>query len=251
MRAAWWWIDRWRQSTAFMTLTAEEQGVLRNLWDELWLRPDHIIPDDQRILAKASGDHEAWARCSERVLRWMKRVDGGWTNLTALEVIEQSERRAKNQKAYRERINNRINNGPDNGADNKVASPSPSNVLTPLPPKGGGGGVASRTEQERLRLESDEKLRGIADYWSERFGRTGRQLGVLRAAKQAFAAGYEADTLRLVIRTAAACSQNPDRYPPRSSFRWAVDNSRLGPEYLLRPSTLDRLVPEGESWERE
>ena len=63
MRAAWWWIDRWRQSTAFTDMTAEEQGLYRNLLDEVWLREDCIIPDDPRILARVSGDPEAWGRC--------------------------------------------------------------------------------------------------------------------------------------------------------------------------------------------
>ena len=43
MRAAWWWIDRWRKSTAYTDMTAEEQGVYRNLLDELWLR-DGVLP---------------------------------------------------------------------------------------------------------------------------------------------------------------------------------------------------------------
>jgi hypothetical protein len=38
MRAAWWWVDRWRKSTAYTDMTAEQQGVYRNLLDELWLR---------------------------------------------------------------------------------------------------------------------------------------------------------------------------------------------------------------------
>lgn len=92
-----WWIDRWRQSDAFARMTAEEQGLYRNLCDEVVLREDGIIPDDARILAKASGDHEAWARSGKSVLKSMTRVPGGWTNETALAVRKESERRSKDQ----------------------------------------------------------------------------------------------------------------------------------------------------------
>lgn len=86
MRGAMWWIDRWRQSTAYTDMNAEEQGLYRNLLDDVWLREDHTIPDDPKILARVSGDPEAWARSGEKVLRWMERVDAGWTNATALEI---------------------------------------------------------------------------------------------------------------------------------------------------------------------
>lgn len=112
-------------------------------------------------------------------------------------------------------------------------------------------GPGTATEREVATLEKDDAVRATADYWSEMWGREGRQLGTLQAAKRALAAGYSAESLRLVIRTAVACRENPDRYPERSSFRWAVDNRKLGADYLLRPATLDKLIPEGESWERE
>ena len=127
MRAAWWWIDRWRQSTAYTDMTAEEQGLYRNLLDEVWLRDDCIIPDDERILARVSGDPEAWERCGPKVLLWMKKVPGGWTHVTALEVIGQSLRRAEKQKRYRERSGN----ADGNGSGNKPGSPSPSPSPSP------------------------------------------------------------------------------------------------------------------------
>lgn len=108
MRGALWWIDRWRQSQAFTDMTAEEQGLYRNLCDELWLREDHVIPDDARILARVSGDPEAWARCGKKVLKWMRKTGSGWTNDTALEVIEQSKKRAARQAAFRERSGNPV-----------------------------------------------------------------------------------------------------------------------------------------------
>jgi len=104
MRAVWWWTDRWRKSTAYTDMTAEEQGLYRNLLDEVWHRADGIIPDDPWILGRVSGDADAWQRSGAKVLHWMQRVDGGWTNDTAREVQRQSERRAENQSNYRQRL---------------------------------------------------------------------------------------------------------------------------------------------------
>lgn len=115
-----WWVDRWRQSDAFARMTAEEQGLFRNLCDEVFLRDDGVIPDNPRILAKASGDHEAWARSGSNVLKSMKRVAGGWTNETALKVKEESEKRARKQRDYRNGAGNDSGNGDGNGSDNEA-----------------------------------------------------------------------------------------------------------------------------------
>lgn len=118
-----WWIDRWRQSDAYARMTAEEQGLYRNLCDEVVLRESGVIPDDQRILAKASGDHEAWARSGQSVLKSMTKVDGGWTNDTAMEVKTESARRSKKQRDYRNGLGNAAGNGSGNGADHEVRPP--------------------------------------------------------------------------------------------------------------------------------
>jgi uncharacterized protein YdaU (DUF1376 family) len=111
MRAAWWWIDRWRKSAAYLSMNLEEQGLYRNLLDAIWLFDDGIIPADEKTLVAASGgDPEAWKRSGKTVLKWMQRRRHGWTNGVALEVIHQSIRRAKNQKAYRERLRSRADN---------------------------------------------------------------------------------------------------------------------------------------------
>jgi len=88
-RAATWWIDRWRKSTAYTDMTAEEQGVYRNLLDECWLRGG-VIPDDERILAKIGGDPAAWPRVRRQVLSRFHAVDGGLSNETATAVIAQT-----------------------------------------------------------------------------------------------------------------------------------------------------------------
>lgn len=102
------------------------------------MRPNHTIPDDPRVLAKVSGDHEAWKRSGKKVLQWMKRIPTGWTHAVALEVIQQSTRRAENQRKYRNKGNNAPDNGADNAGhnaeadavDNKAYSPSKSLSLT-------------------------------------------------------------------------------------------------------------------------
>jgi len=96
-----WWVDRWRKSTAYNDMTAEEQGLYRNLLDECWLRGG-TIPDDQRILERVSGDHDAWRRSGEKVLRWFEKVDGGYTNETATELM-QSHARFKDLQSQRAR----------------------------------------------------------------------------------------------------------------------------------------------------
>ena len=135
MHAAWWWIDRWRKSTAFLTMTAEQQGLYRNLLDALWIFRNHAIPNDPAILMKTAGaTAEEWARSGATVLQWMELGPDGWTHPTALEVIHQSDRRSANQRAYRaRRSDNGADNGHNNGTDNKPDSPSPSPSPSPDP----------------------------------------------------------------------------------------------------------------------
>jgi uncharacterized protein YdaU (DUF1376 family) len=89
MRAAWWWIDRWRKSTAYTDMTAEQQGVYRNLLDELWLR-DGILPLSEKALSQISGDSEAWPRARAVVLSRFERTDAGYRHQTHDEVSSQS-----------------------------------------------------------------------------------------------------------------------------------------------------------------
>jgi uncharacterized protein YdaU (DUF1376 family) len=75
-RAGWWWIDRWRKSTAYTDMTLAEQGAYRNLLDELWLRGG-LLPNDERILAKISGDALSWPSVREAVMcRFEVTADG-------------------------------------------------------------------------------------------------------------------------------------------------------------------------------
>lgn len=86
MRALWWWIDRWRKSTAFMDMTLEQQGAYRNLLDEAALRGGPL-PNDDRILAKACGDATAWKRIRDVVMARFTLAADGWRNETLDSVL--------------------------------------------------------------------------------------------------------------------------------------------------------------------
>lgn len=101
----WWWIDRWRKSTAYMDMTLEQQGAYRNLLDEAHLRGG-ALPDDDRILAKACGDARAWKRLRPSVMSRFHLKSDGWHNETLDAVIADSQRRADKQRNYRNRLGN-------------------------------------------------------------------------------------------------------------------------------------------------
>lgn len=121
--ALWWWIDRWRKSTAFMDMTLAEQGAYRNLLDEAHLRGGPL-PLDERILAKACGDALAWPSVRAAVMARFVEAPDGWHNATLDEVMQESNRRAEKQRQYRERGNTN-GNGDNNGTGNKARPPVP------------------------------------------------------------------------------------------------------------------------------
>jgi len=123
MRALWWWIDRWRKSTAYTDLTLEEQGAYRNLLDEAQLRGGPL-PDDERILAKACGDALSWARVRPAVLRRFVLGPDGWRNATLDKILRESIGRAERQHRYR--VRNADHNAQRNDRHNNTHSPSPS-----------------------------------------------------------------------------------------------------------------------------
>ena len=135
MRAAWWWLDRWRKSSAYRDLTPEQKGMYRDLLDEVWLREGGVIPDDDRVLGLIVGDPERWKVLRESILSRFRRVKGGWTNDTAQEVMGQAKRRRDNQKAYRDRLhsNNKSDNGADNDRDNDSDNTTDNNPDSPSP----------------------------------------------------------------------------------------------------------------------
>lgn len=162
LRGAWWWIDRWRRSTAYTDMTLAEQGAYRNLLDELWLR-DGLLPDDDRILAKISGDALAWPEVRDRVMAHFTRVEGGLRNETHDEISAESHRRAKKQRAYRER--SRGGNAPGNasGNDARNVTHSPFSVLRSPSPSPDQQNNGQRIRETRPETRSDPGLFGAPD----------------------------------------------------------------------------------------
>ena len=105
MTGLWWWIDRWRTSNAFRMMTLEEQGAYRNLLDEAALSHG-LLPNDDRILAKASGDATRWPALRDRVLAQFSLTAAGWRNETLDAVLKESRLRADKQRRYRNRHGN-------------------------------------------------------------------------------------------------------------------------------------------------
>lgn len=100
-----WWIDRWRKSTAFTEMTLEEQGAYRNLLDEAQLRGGPI-PDDERILSRACGDPLVWPQVKARVMARFTLGPDGWRNGTLDKVIRETQQRAEKQQRWRNKKGN-------------------------------------------------------------------------------------------------------------------------------------------------
>jgi uncharacterized protein YdaU (DUF1376 family) len=95
-----WWIDRWRTSAAFREMTLEEQGAYRNLLDEAYLNGG-VLPNDDRLLAKACGDATRWPAVRDRVLAKFTLTPSGWHNETLTTVFRMANGRAERQRRYR------------------------------------------------------------------------------------------------------------------------------------------------------
>ncbi len=183
LTALWWWIDRWRKSSAYMDMTLEEQGAYRNLLDEAHLRGGPL-PNDDRILAKACGDAIAWPRIRAVVLaRFAIESDGCWHNATLDSVYarssEISEARSKAGKNGNEKrwngVATPIAKGIAKAVANTIApSPSPSPDPDPLSVSGKERKpvVVSSTENdlvtarvlEKYRKEHPERLKARKGY---------------------------------------------------------------------------------------
>jgi len=118
MTGLWWWIDRWRTSAAFREMTLEEQGAYRNLIDEASLSGG-ALPDNERILAKASGDAMRWPDLRDTVLAKFTLTPTGWRNDTLDAVLRESRMRSEKQARYRNRQGNAAGHVARNGRGNK------------------------------------------------------------------------------------------------------------------------------------
>lgn len=121
MKAAWWWIDRWRTSSAYRKMSAEERGVYREFIDELWLH-DGLLTLDEMELSRIAGGEKVFRRVKQKVLSFFVKTSEGYRNETHDEVQRQSSLRSERQKRYR----NAKRNVTVGGDGNITASPSPS-----------------------------------------------------------------------------------------------------------------------------
>src|SRR4249920_2071075 len=103
LRGMTWWIDRWRQSTAVVDLSLEEQGAYRNLLDEAWLRGG-AIPNDPRVLARASGDVQRWAKVRPKVLSRFHLSGGEYHHETIDELIAKVHKNASKSPGHPKKV---------------------------------------------------------------------------------------------------------------------------------------------------
>jgi uncharacterized protein YdaU (DUF1376 family) len=107
MTGLWWWIDRWRTSAAYRAMTLEEQGAYRNLLDEAYLGGG-VVPNNERILARACGDPRRWPKVRDAVLAKFVLTPDGWRNQTLDAVLQESQLRADKQRAFRASTGNPV-----------------------------------------------------------------------------------------------------------------------------------------------
>lgn len=109
LTALWWWIDRWRKSTAYTDMTLEQQGAYRNLLDEATLRGG-ALPNDEETLAKACGDPRKWRSVRAKVMARFELKSEGWRNETLDAVLKESKRRSDKQRNWRNTHGNEAGN---------------------------------------------------------------------------------------------------------------------------------------------
>jgi uncharacterized protein YdaU (DUF1376 family) len=222
-----WSVQRWRQSDAYIDFDLAEQGAYRNLLDEAWKRGGYI-PDDDAVLARASGGPLQWPELRARVMGKFVLSENGWSNATTLEAISSTVQGeevgattgAERTARWRSRRRDALSVTP--------VTPSPSHVTSRVTPTrhrkrhtgaeegvgGGGEGVV--------------QCRRAIDLYNEIFGtKIGYGPGNLKAAKRAFDDGYGLDVMRITFEAVRAGETE--------TARWCFHNNSEF-EFLIRPS---------------
>lgn len=163
MRGAFHWIDRWRLSDAYKTMTLAEQGAYRNLLDELWLS-NGVLPTEDRLLARLCGVATEWKKVRGAVMAKFYLTPEGWRNKTHDEVSAESRRRADKQKRYRERAQKDGNDG-----GNESGNVTPSQFSVHRSPRINGSTTAPPSP--RAKAETREALRAAITELSTIVGR--------------------------------------------------------------------------------
>jgi uncharacterized protein YdaU (DUF1376 family) len=155
----WWWIDRWRKSSAYMDLSLTEQGAYRNLLDEAWLRCG-AIPNDENVLAKACGDPRLWRKVKPKVIARFYLAGDGWRNETMDAVIAETQRRSDKQRRYRNGGGNDLGNGSGN-------EQSFSRDLSDTDPDGFSGSSVTETGKAGSRADVSVQAGQFVDRWRD------------------------------------------------------------------------------------
>src|SRR4029434_10601945 len=93
-----WWIDRWRKSSAYSSMNNEQQGAYRNLLDEAWLRGG-AIPNDEQVLARAPAESRRCSRVRARVMPYVELRQDGWPHLPVDKQLSLHHARAESGRA--------------------------------------------------------------------------------------------------------------------------------------------------------
>lgn len=157
MRAAWWWIDRWRKSPSYTDMTLAEQGAYRNLLDELWIR-EGGIPNDERILARACGDAIEWPNVRKRVLAQFYLKDGFWYNHTHDEVMGKA-KNFRDSQAEKGKKGAKARWGEDGPANGPAIDPANNSAITD---DGPANGLRLRSPSP-LPSQSPSRNNGVTD----------------------------------------------------------------------------------------
>jgi uncharacterized protein YdaU (DUF1376 family) len=157
----WWWIDRWRKSTAYTDMTLTEQGAYRNLLDEAHLRGGPL-PNDERILAKACGDAMAWTSVRQAVLARFELKGDCLYNETLNEVLQRSREMSERQSLNSRKRWDKYKNG--HATKSSRLSHSLSHSTSQMAsqtdattyPSGSGSGSGSEREEEEAKNRADD-----------------------------------------------------------------------------------------------
>ena len=221
-------IARWRRSTAFIEMTLAQQGAYWNLIDEAVLRGGYI-PNDPKLLAKACGDPLEWPEVGEKVLRWFRLEQTGWTNDTVLEVIGAMSAEEKQLAAEREyertrkrsRRDNNRDRTRDKGGDILRDNTRDSDRTLPHTPS------VNKSKSVNREDLSTEQNRSPIDVYNTIFGtKLGYTPGNLKASNRAFAEGYTLEQMETVFKAVKARSTE--------QAAWCDEHNREF-EYLIRP----------------
>ncbi len=107
--------------------------------------------------------------------------------------------------------------------------------------------ATSATETKRQGLEAVPTVRAVAEAYREAVNRKAVTLGMLEAARRGLDAGATVEDLARIARAVGAARKTPSLAPRGGLLAWALEHQKLDPDYVFRPSNVDKLVTEAEA----